>query len=74
MKALTKKKPTDVTVAVAMHYASLECSRRVMIAELPTQVEHLYRRGAVAALHAFVQLVGALDRKRGKDHVPEFLP
>jgi hypothetical protein len=60
--------------AVVMHHASLECRRRAMIAEIPTQVEHFHRKGAVAALYAFAQLVGALDGKRGKDHVPEFPP
>lgn len=65
-------KPTDeiegmlVAQAMAMHHASMECSRRAMIEEQPYELAQGFRKAAASASRTFVELLSALDRKRGK--------
>lgn len=55
-----------VAQALAMHYASMECSRRAMIADQPFEAAQGLRKAAANASRTFIELVAALDRKRGK--------
>lgn len=52
--------------AMAMHHASMECSRRAMIEEQPHELAQGFRKAAASASRTFVELLSALDRKRGK--------
>lgn len=52
--------------AMAMHHASIECSRRAMIAEQPHELAQGFRKAAASASRTFIELLSALDRKRGK--------
>ena len=52
--------------AIAMHSASMECSRRAMIPEQPHEVAQGFRKAAANSSRTFIELVTALDRKRGK--------
>ena len=52
--------------AVAMHHASMECSRRAMIPEQPFEITQGYRKAAANMSRTFTELLSALDRKRGK--------
>lgn len=52
--------------AVAMHHASMECSRRAMIPEQPFEAAQGFRKAAASASRALTELLSALDRKRGK--------
>lgn len=52
--------------AIAMHAASMECSRRAMLENQPFEAGQGFRKAAVTASRAFVELTSALDRKRGK--------
>lgn len=52
--------------AVAMHHATMECSRRAMIPDQPFEVAQGYRKAAANSSRAFTELLAALDRKRGK--------
>jgi hypothetical protein len=52
--------------AVAMHAASMECSRRAMLENQPLDAAQGFRKAAVTASRAFIELTAALDRKRGK--------
>lgn len=52
--------------AVALHAASMECLRRAMIAEQPAQMGDQLRRQGANLSRAFLDVVAALDRKRGK--------
>ena len=51
---------------VAMHAASMECSRRAMISEQPAELAHGFRKAAASASRTFIELSTALDRRRGK--------
>jgi hypothetical protein len=70
--AMTAFKPTDeiegmiAAQAMAMHYASMECSRRAMIPDQPSEAAQAHRKAAANSSRAFVALLDALDRKRGK--------
>ena len=52
--------------AMAAHHASMECSRRAMLAEQPFEAAQALRKAAANASRTFVELLSALDRKRGK--------
>ena len=52
--------------AVALHHASLECSRRAMISGQPLEAASKLRKDAANSARAMVEMVEALDRKRGK--------
>ena len=52
--------------AMAAHHASMECSRRAMIPEQPFEVAQGFRKAAANASRTFIELLAALDRRRGK--------
>jgi hypothetical protein len=52
--------------AIAMHHASMECSRRAMVPEQPFEIAQGFRKAAANASRTFTELLAALDRKRGK--------
>jgi hypothetical protein len=52
--------------AVAFHYASMECSRRAMLPDQGFEATRECRKAAANASRTFVELLSALDRKRGK--------
>ena len=52
--------------AMAAHHASMECSRRAMIPDQPSEAAANFRKAAANASRTFVELLSALDRKRGK--------
>ena len=52
--------------AMAAHHASMECSRRAMLADQPFEAAQGLRKAAANASRTFVELLSALDRKRGK--------
>jgi hypothetical protein len=64
--------PTDevegllVAQLMAAHHASMECSRRAMHPEVSYEVAHAFRKSAAGASRTFVELLSALDRRRGK--------
>ena len=68
-------KPTDeiegmlAAQAMAMHHASMECSHRAMLAEQPFECAQALRKAAANASRSFVELLSALDRKRGKGEI-----
>jgi hypothetical protein len=70
--AMMAFRPTDeieamiVGQALAMHSASMECSRRAMIPEQPFEVAQGFRKAAASSSRTFIELLAALDRKRGK--------
>ena len=51
---------------MAAHHASMECSRRAMLHEQPFEAAQGLRKAAANASRTFVELLSALDRKRGK--------
>ena len=65
-------KPTDeiegmiAAQAMAAHHASMECSRRAMVPDQPFEAAQGFRKAAANASRTFVELLSALDRKRGK--------
>jgi hypothetical protein len=52
--------------AIAMFNASMEASRRAMLEGQPFEVAQAYRKAAANASRTFIELLSALDRKRGK--------
>jgi len=52
--------------AMAMHAQVMECSRRAMLPDQPSEVSVGLRKGAAQASRAFCELLAALDRRRGK--------
>lgn len=52
--------------AVAQHFASMECARRAMIAGQPLETAQTYRKASANAARTCIELVGAIDRHRGK--------
>jgi len=52
--------------AMAAHHASMECSRRAMIPDQPFEAGQGFRKAAANASRVFIELLSALDRKRGK--------
>jgi hypothetical protein len=65
-------KPTDeiegmiAAQAMAAHHASMECSRRAMVPDQPFEAAQGFRKAAANASRTFIELLSALDRKRGK--------
>jgi hypothetical protein len=51
--------------AMATHHASMECSRRAMLHEQPFEAAQELPKAAANASRTFVELLSALDRKRG---------
>jgi hypothetical protein len=70
--ALQAFKPADeveamlIAQALAMHYASMECSRRAMIPDQPFEAACKLRKDAANMARAMTDMLDALDRKRGK--------
>jgi hypothetical protein len=52
--------------AMAAHHASIECSRRAMLPDQPFEAAQALRKAAANASRTFIELLSALDRKRGK--------
>jgi hypothetical protein len=52
--------------AMAMHHASMECSRRAMLPDQPSDVASKLRKDAANMARAMTDMLDALDRKRGK--------
>lgn len=52
--------------AMAAHHASMECSRRAMLPDQPFEAFQGLRKAAANASRTFIELLSALDRKRGK--------
>lgn len=52
--------------AMAAHHASMECSRRAMLPDQPFEASQGFRKAAANASRTFIELLSALDRKRGK--------
>ena len=52
--------------AMASHHAAMECSRRAMIPDQPFEAAQGLRKAAANASRTFVELLAALDRRRGK--------
>ena len=70
--ALQAFKPADeieamlVAQALAMHYASMECSRRAMIPDQPFEAACKLRKDAANMARAMTDMLDTLDRRRGK--------
>ena len=70
--ALTEFKPADgiegmmAAQAVGLHSAAMECLRRAMIPEQSGEASGQLRRQGANLSRAFLDVVAALDRKRGK--------
>jgi len=70
--AMMEFKPTDgiegmmAAQAVGLHAGAMECLRRSMIQDQPFEVADKLRRQGANMSRAFLDVVGALDRKRGK--------
>jgi hypothetical protein len=64
-------KPTDeiegmiAAQAMAAHHASMECSRRAMVPDQAFEAAQGLRKAAANASRTFIELLSALDRKRG---------
>ncbi len=52
--------------AVALHFASLECSRRAMLPQQSADVASKLRKDAANSARAMIDMCEALDRRRGK--------
>lgn len=70
--ALRAFKPTDeiegmiAAQATALHFAAMECMRRAMLAEQPFEVASKLRRDGANLSRSMIDMLEALDRKRGK--------
>ena len=70
--ALRAFAPTDAveamiaSQAVALHFASLECSRKAMISQQPSEMASRLRKDAANSARAMIEMCEALDRRRGK--------
>ncbi|WP_372620872.1 hypothetical protein [Falsiroseomonas sp.] len=52
--------------AVALHHAAMECARRAMLPEQPSEAADRLRRQAANMARAMVDMVDAIERRRGK--------
>jgi hypothetical protein len=52
--------------AVALHGMMMECARKAQLANQPHEIAQGLRKSAISASRMFSEIVGALDRKRGK--------
>jgi hypothetical protein len=65
-------KPTDeiegmlAAQAMAAHHAAMDCWRRAILNDQPFEFSQALRKAAANASRTFVELLSALDRKRGK--------
>ncbi len=72
LAAMLEFKPADAiegmmsAQAVGLHFASMECLRRAMIPEQPGPAADQLRRQGANLSRAFLDVLAALDRKRGK--------
>ena len=72
LMSMPEFKPTDgiegmmAAQAVGLHSASMECLRRAMISDQPGEMADKLRRQGANLSRAFLDVVAALDRKRGK--------
>ncbi len=72
MAAMLEFKPADgvegmmAAQAVGLHSAAMECLRRAMIPEQGGEACDQLRRQSISLSRAFLDIVAALDRKRGK--------
>ena len=70
--AMMEFKPADgiegmmASQAVGLHSAAMECLRRAMIPDQPGQAADQLRRQGANLSRAFLDVLAALDRKRGK--------
>lgn len=70
--AMAEFKPADgiegmmAAQAVGLHSSSMECLRRAMISDQPGEATDKLRRQGANLSRAFLDVVAALDRKRGK--------
>ena len=70
--ALAAFKPRDeiegmlVAQAVAMHYGAMECFRRAMLQDQPTDIAARMRKDGANLARGMTDMLDALDRKRGK--------
>ncbi len=55
-----------VAQTMAAHHASMECSRRAMLADQPFEIAQQLHKTATNASRVFIELIAALDRRRGK--------
>ena len=71
LAALTEFKPQDAiegmmaVQALGLHSASVECLRRAMIPEQSGEAATGLRRQAANLSRTFIEMIDALDRKRG---------
>ncbi len=72
MAALKAFKPTDeiegmlAAQTVALHFGAMECFRRSMIIDQPSDTASKLRRDGANLARTMVEMLEALDRKRGK--------
>jgi hypothetical protein len=52
--------------AMAAHATAMECSRRAMIPDQPYEAGQGFRKAAANASRVYIELLAALDRRRGK--------
>jgi len=72
MGALMAFKPADeiegmlAAQAVALHFGAMECFRRAMLSNQPADIASKQRKDGVNLARGMVDMIEALDRKRGK--------
>ena len=69
LRSFGPKDPVEAMIAaqaVALHFASLECSRRAMLPQQSAEVASRLRKDAANSARAMVDMCEALDRRRGK--------
>ncbi len=69
LRGFAPKDPVEAMIAsqaVALHFASLECSRRAMLPGQPADMASRLRKDAANSARAMIEMAEALDRRRGK--------
>ena len=69
LRGFAPKDPVEAMIAsqaVALHFASLECSRRAMLPQQPANIASRLRKDAANSARAMIEMAEALDRRRGK--------
>jgi hypothetical protein len=69
LRAFAPKDEIEAMLAAqadGLHHATMECLRRAMIPEQPTEAATRLRRDAANMARTMAEMVDALDRKRGK--------
>ncbi len=69
LRGFALKDPVEAMIAsqaVALHFASLECSRRAMLPGQPADMASKLRKDAANSARAMIDMAEALDRRRGK--------